>query len=330
MKQLRRCLCVIMCLVLLCGLVSGAENANDVEPLRDRMQEFIAENGLNSGNFALSYYNPTSGESYHFNETSFFPAGELWRLPLHMYYYEQESLGAYDPPPEDPTFVYTVAGLTLDECHYYSIILASEEVAEKMRENIGTYDQYKLTVNEAFGHVPEEELPEEFCTDNVYSTLFWINTLRAVSDQPELYQEMTRNFNMVQTVDGFASYGKDYPMVHIRGEEGGFVCDAGEISAPETYLLACCVSEEAGGDMILGRVNALICEYVEEGVGIEQDVDSEAFVRGDAAMEVVSAGNDKGEAFLWIGAALGGAAILGAIIGFVFWLVRRKQDDYYY
>ena len=68
-------------------------------------------------NFALSYYNPTSGESYHFNETSFFPAGELWRLPLHMYYYEQESLGTYDPPPEDPTFVYTVAGLTLDECH---------------------------------------------------------------------------------------------------------------------------------------------------------------------------------------------------------------------
>lgn len=327
---MRRFFCVILCLGLLCGLVSGAEAPVDVKPLRERMQEFISEKGLNSSNFALSYYNPDSGESYDFNEDRFFPAGELWRLPLHMYYYEQESLGTYDPPPEDPSFVYTVAGLTLEECHYYSIILANDAVAEKMRDNIGTYDQYKTVVNEAFGHLEEESIPEEFYNSNVYSTRFWINTLKAISSQPELYQDMVRNYNMVQTADGFAAYSKNYSLVHIWGEEDGFVCDVGEISAPETYLLACCVSEEAGGNRILSEVNALVCQYVEDTQGIGTAAGSEGFVRGDAAMEVLSAGNTKGEAFLWIGAALGGAAIMAAIIGLVFWLARKRQDDYYY
>lgn len=326
---MRRLFCVFLCLALFCGTVFATEPA-DSESLSSRVQNFIAENDLNGSNFALCYYNSDTGESYSFNQNAYFPAGDLWKLPLHMYYYEQDSLGAYAPPPEDPLYVFTIGDMTLPECHYRSIILGDNEVAVKMRDLIGSYDQFKLTVNEAFGHVSEEYLTEEFYNENKFSTQFWINTLRAVSDQPDLFQDMMRNYNMVQTADGFATYGKPYSLVHIRGEEGGFVCDVGEISGPETYLLACCVSEEAGGDKILSEINALICSYVEECANVSDSSGRNNFVRGDSAMTVVSAGNnDKHEAFVWIGIALGGALVLAGIAALIFWLVRRRREDYY-
>lgn len=322
---MRRIVCVLLCLLLLCAAVSAE---GEEKSLSAQVQSFLAENGLDSSNFALNYYNTDTGESYSFNQTTCFPAGSLWKLPLHMYYYEQDSLGAYDPPLEDPEYVFTIDEMTLAECHYRSIILGSDEVAEKMREQIGTYEQFKLTVNEAFGHVPEEYLPERFYAENCFSTLFWINTLQAISNQPDLYQDMTRSYNMVQTADGFASYGMSYSLIHIRGEEDGFVCDVGEISAPQTYLLACCVSLEAGGDDILAKINALICAYVEDSANVSGG-STGTFVRGDEAMTVVSANNqDKSTALRWMGIALGGAAALAAVVLLIFRLLHRDPEDY--
>ncbi len=326
---MRRLFCLILCLTLLSGMVFAVETS-DEDTLSSRIQEFIVANGLNGSNFALSYFNSDTGESYSFNQNAYFPAGDLWKLPLHMYYYEQDSLGAYDPPPEDPTYVFTIGDMTLGECHYRSIILGDNEVALKMREALGSHDQFKLTVNEAFGHVSEEYLTEEFYQENKFSTQFWINALQAVSSQTDLFQDMMRNYNMVQTADGFATYGKAYPLVHIRGEEDGFICDVGEISGPETYLLACCVSEEAGGDAVLAEINALICTYVEECADVTELSGGDTFVRGDAAMTVVSAGNnDKNAALVWIGIALGGALVLAGILALTFWIFRRRREDYY-
>lgn len=328
---MRRFFCAILCLTLLAALALPV-SANEVTSLSDRVQKFLFENDLDSQNFSLSYYNCVTEESYSFNPDACFPAGNLWKLPLHMYYYEQESIGAYEPPPEDPFYVFTVDGVDLEECRYRSIILGEEAISIKMREQIGTYDQFKMTVNEAFGHVPKELLPEEFYYENVFSAHFWMNTLQAVSRRPERFRDMMQNYNIVQTADGFAGYDKAYPMVHIRGEEDGFVCDVGEISGPQTYLLVCSVSKAAGGDLILAQINSLVCGYVEETSDIGIASASTVPQQDESAMAIVSGGNDnKASALLWMGIALGGALVLAGILGLVFWLLRRRsKDDYFY
>lgn len=324
---MRRLFCIILSLVLLTAVILPLRAAAAPQTLSDRIAKFIYDNGLDDSNFALSYFNCATEETYAYNADACFPAGNLWKLSLHMYYYEQEMLGAF-VNPEKPSEVYTIAGMDLEECRYRSIILGDEETSIKMRDEVGSYDQYKLAVNEAFGHIPEDKIPEEFYHENVYSTRFWINSLVEIFHHGENFQNMMRNFAMVQTADGLAGYDKTYPMTHIRGEENGFVSDAGQIHGAQSYLLACSVSKEAGGDEILAKINTLICSYVEEVAGQNRPSGSDDFYRGEGTMTVVSGGKtNQNDALLWVGIAVGGFIVLAAAIGIPTILVLRHKRD---
>ena len=328
---MRRLFCIILSLLLLSAAAVPARAVSDPVPLADRVQKFIYENGLDSSSFALSYFNCATEEVYSYNQDACFPAGNVWKLSLHMYYYEQEIKGAFENP-DKPHEVYTVDGLELEECRYRSIILGEEDISIKMRDEVGTYDQYKLAVNEAFGHVPADRIPEEFYHENVYSTRFWINSLVEVVQHGEKFKNMMRNFAMVQTADGLAAYDKTYPMTHIRGEEDGFVTDVGEIHGAQSYLLACSVSKEAGGDEILGKINSLVCTYVEETAGKNKPSASSDFQRGEGSMTIVSGENqNKTLALRWIAMSLGGFLLLAAAIGIpCILIIRRDRDQEFY
>ena len=95
---MRRIFTALLCICLLLITVSAAEE----EDLPAVLSEYIEAHGLTEENFALSYCNIVSGETYSYNETAFFPAGKVWSLPLQMYYCQEESRGTFDPPENDP------------------------------------------------------------------------------------------------------------------------------------------------------------------------------------------------------------------------------------
>ena len=324
---MKKLLCLLLCLCLLSGgVVSAAEGGE----LAARMDDFIDENNLDGDNFAVIYYNPSTKEEYTYNETAFLPAGETWLLPLHMYYYEQETDGAFDPPREDPLFVYTIEGMTLEECRYHSILLGENDVSLQMRDNLGTREQYLLLINKTYGHCDPDRLPDSYFSGGCYSAEFLMNCMRTVSERPEKFGNMMKNFSMVQTGDGLAAYGYPYNLVHIRGAQDGFVCDLGEISGPTTYLLVCFASEDVGGDELVARVNALFCSYVEEQSGIvaESTVPRTDRERNDTDFIVGSVGTqDNSDVLRWIAVSLGALAALALVVGVIVWLLHRRKDD---
>lgn len=324
---MKKRLCLLLCLCLLSGgVVSAAEGGE----LAARMDDFIDENNLDGDNFAVIYYNPSTKEEYTYNETAFLPAGETWLLPLHMYYYEQETDGAFDPPREDPLFVYTIGGMTLEECRYHSILLGENDVSLQMRDNLGTREQYLLLINKTYGHCDPDRLPDSYFSGGCYSAEFLMNCMRTVSERPEKFGNMMKNFSMVQTGDGLAAYGYPYNLVHIRGAQDGFVCDLGEISGPTTYLLVCFASEDVGGDELVARVNALFCSYVEEQSGIvaESTVPRTDRERNDTDFIVGSVGTqDNSDVLRWIAVSLGALAALALVVGVIVWLLHRRKDD---
>lgn len=324
---MKRLLCLLICLCLLSGgVVSAVEDGE----LAARMDDFIYENDLDEENFAVYYYNPSTGEEFSYNETAFLPAGETWLLPLHMYYYEQETDGAFDPPREDPLFVYTIGGMTLEECRYHSILLGENEVSLQMRDNLGAREQYLLLINETYGHCDPDRLPDSYFSGGCYSAEFLMNCMRAVSERPEKFGNMMKNFSMIQTADGLADYGYPYNLVHVRGAQDGFVCDLGEISGPTTYLLVCFASEDAGGDELVARVNALFCAYVEEQSGIvaESTVLRPDRERNDTDFIVGSVGaQDNSDVLRWIAISLGALAAVALVVGVIVWILRRRKDD---
>ncbi len=321
---MKRTLCFLLCLLLLCGQSFAADRGN----LQDCLESFMQENSLNEQNFSMSYYNLSTGESYVFNDKEFLPVGTVWTLPMHMHYYEQEALGAFDPPPERPDKVYMIDGLTLEDCRYRSIVCSDAEVSLKMRAELGTQAQYQQKVNEEFGHIDEDTLPEAYLTSLCYSAEFLMNCLRELTAHPEIFRTLSRNYSLVQTESGFAAYGKPYELVHILGEEDGMLCDIGIVSAPQPYLLVCFLSADAGEDL-LAQLNGLLCSYVEEAPYASAPTEPVKTLQRDASDFSVAGmnPNDPSAAIRWIGIALGAAIGLSLLILLPVWFVRRRREE---
>lgn len=324
---LKRGFCIFICLLLLCGqLCFAAEEPETAEAL---LAEFMTEWDLDASNFAFAYFNTVTGEEAAFNSAAFLPAGAVWTLPLHMYYYEQEALGAFEPNLSNSYQEFTVDGLTLEDCRYHSILLADTAVSEKMRAQIGTFRQYQFTVNEGFGHIDEAALPDSFFTDTCYSAEFLMNCLKDITARQEVYRDLMQNFSLAQKRDGLAGYDGTYSLTHIRGEQDGMICDIAQVSAPQPYLVVC-FADAADGDALLAALNTRLCAYAEAAVGstASEEVVPSAADRSDSDFTVAGTRpNDRGRLYLWIGIVLAVAVGLAAICGGIIRKRRHSRED---
>ena len=120
---MKRAFCIIFCIFLLASQVTAVQT----DALTEQIDSFIVQNDLTEENFALSFFNTATGQSYAFNDSRLFPVGEVWTLPLHMHYTLQEHNGAFEPEEgsdeaADPEYEYKINGMTLDACRIESII----------------------------------------------------------------------------------------------------------------------------------------------------------------------------------------------------------------
>ena len=321
---MKRFLCLLMCVLLLCGGVFAADEEND---LQSQLDTFMQEKHLSDANFSMSYYNLTTGEAYAFNDSAFLPVGTVWTLPLHMYYYEQESLGAFDLPPEDPEEVFTINGLTLEDCRYHSILRTDNDVSKMMLAHLGTFDQYQTLINEEYGHIDTEELPKNYLTELHYSAAFLMNCLKELTAHEESFGSLTQNYSLVQSGSGFAGYGKPYRLVHILGEEDGMLCDVGIISAPQRYLLVCFTSAKNGKEL-LAELNELLCLHVEAQTGnaVPTETQRESG-RSDSDFILSTAErNDRSAVLHWILYALVAFFCVASVALLLLWLLHRRKE----
>lgn len=323
---MRRIFAVLLCLFLLLSQAAAAEG----DSLETTLNGYMQEKGLTEENFAISYYNPATEEQFQFNEKEFFPAGKVWTLPLHMYFCQEESRGTFDPPVDNPDFVYTIDGKTLEECRQKSIFENDRETDKQMYQEVGTFHQYQITVNDRFGHV--EETTRDFLNKRIYSTEFLMNCLKELVKNSDVYGNLMREFAQVQTSDALNGYSRPYAMTQVRGEAEGMICAVANVTAPESYLVAAFVSENAGGDEILAEVNDLICRHVEEHAGIPKETTAShtAERRSDTDFQVSAAEKaPQTQVLQWIGIAFGAVAALALLIWLIVFLcrrIRRKKD----
>lgn len=323
---MKRLICIFCCLALLCGQVFAVTTADN---LGKQVEEYITEHDLNETNFSYFYFNTTTKVSYSYNMNTFFPVGNVWELPLHMYYYEQETKGAFKAPITDPEWVYTIGGRTLEQCRYESILNHNSEVSLQMRDNLGDFQQYKLLINEHFGNLTVKTLPDEYLGANCYNAAFMMNCLLAIYKHPEQFADMMQNFYLAQRDNGMAGFTHPYHVVHVYGAEDGMICDVGEITGPQNYLLVVFVSEEAGGDQIIAEINDLLCTGVELEAGIfTGDDDTKTHARSDSDYIVGSTGleekNQKTQKVVLY--AAGGAVAVLAVVAVIFWLKNRERE----
>ena len=322
---MRRLLCVLVCARLFVGLLPVVQGADSLE---QEIQLFLESNELQENQLSLSYYNTVTGEGYELNPDAMLPAGALWMLPLHMYYCEQESLGAYEVDVTRLEEEFTINGYTLAQSRYRTLLLDDEALALAMRDQIGGHSTFKQTVNEAFGHLPPDTLEDSFLTGNCFNVRFWMNCLQELTLHPEVYQDLTRNYTLIQTADALAGGTHGRSLFQIRGEEDGCITALGRVNATQPFLVACTVPSQDGGDALLAELCELLCRYTEENGELVPQMETERNSSGNLAVSNLPR-NRTGEMLRWIGIALGAALLLALLIAVPVW-IRRRRDDIYY
>ena len=124
---------------------AGASEEDAPSGLTALFDDFRAEYNLTEQNFAVSYYDTVTQESYDWNETHMMVAASTFKLPLNLYYYEMENAGEIASDA-----LMTQGGATLDLCHYLSIVESNNEISHALLYRIGTFPEYKEAMRKYF------------------------------------------------------------------------------------------------------------------------------------------------------------------------------------
>lgn len=324
-KLFHRIVTIVFCLLLSMQSFIAAP-ASDIE---DEITEFISEQGLNASNFSMSYLNLVNGESYSFNPKAYRPVGKLRFLPTHMYFYEEETKGTFEPTIKGaPEF--TISGMTLEECRYHSIILSEDSVSEKMQAQIGNTSQYLELINQRYGMQDPDSLPKEYWNGKVLSAEFLMNCIQIVSARPELYKGLMSNYRLVQKADAFANGTVAYPIVQIRSESDGYITAIAEVSAAQNFLLVASIKTSAGGDEVLGDLNKLICNYILTSMGETVEEETQSPTQNGSPNYYIGQERLEKDSTLtrWLVITFSIAGVV-SLIGIVVWLVWRSWNRQY-
>ena len=212
---------------------------------------------LDESNFACSFYAPETGEWCAFNDLTYMKAASTYKLPLNMYYYDQQARGVYS----DSTYV---GGTTLDEAHYLSMVWSDNDVSEAMIYYLGSFYTYKKLMNDNYGHLTDQELKDDYWEGNYYNTRFMIRTLAHLYWHMSDYWELVTY--MIQACPGeyLKLYSGDTVVAHKEGIFEGHVHAVGITFADDPFLIAVFTQNLPSDDYayeVIGRINAAFIDY---------------------------------------------------------------------
>ncbi len=240
---------------------SEEASADDTEPekaeeptLAELFDEFRAERNLTQDNFAVSYYDTVTGESYDWNETHMMVAGSTFKLPLNLYYYELENAGEIAPDA-----LITQGGATLDWCHYLSIVESNNEISHALLYRIGNFHDYKNAMRTYFT-MTDEEIDPKYYQDNYYCTRMMMDTLKYIYAHQEELTELVDYMKQSNPQNGyFRAKVTEMEVAHKYGSFEGAENDVGIFYAERPFLLA--VYTQNVGELVVQDAARLAADY---------------------------------------------------------------------
>lgn len=224
--------------------------------LDELLAEFMEIYALNENNFAISYYNTVTEESYDFNETAMMIAASTFKLPLNLYYYEMEEAGEITADT-----VLTEGGATLSYIHYESLVNSNNELSIAMLYRLGDFRTYKTCMRKYFT-MTDDEIEDKYYYDNYYCTRMMMDTLKYLYAREDEFREMIDYMKQGCPGAYFQSYLKDtIEVAHKYGSFEGAENDTGIFYADQPFLLA--VYTQNVGELAVADAAKLLYDYTE-------------------------------------------------------------------
>ena len=266
--------------------------------LSELFDEFRAARNLTQDNFAVSYYDTVTGESYDWNETHMMIAGSTFKLPLNLYYYEMENAGEIAPDA-----LITQGGATLDWCHYLSIVESNNEISHALLYRIGNFRDYKNAMRQYFT-MTDDEIDAKYYQDNYYCTRMMMDTLKHIYAHQDELPELIDYMKQSNPQNGyFKAKVTEMEVAHKYGSFEGAENDVGIFYAEHPFLLA--VYTQNAGEPVVQDAARLAADYnarqteLAKKKALQEQLDAfeaekearmqEALARADEAMQALTA-----------------------------------------
>ena len=228
--------------------------AEEASSLAALFEAFRAERNLTESNFAVSYYDTVTGESYDWNETHMMVAASTFKLPLNLYYYEKENAGELAPDT-----LITQGGATLDLCHYLSIVESNNEISHALLYRIGTFPEYKEAMRKYFT-MTDDEIDPKYYQNNYYCTRMMMDTLKYLYERQIDFPELIDYMKKANPQNGyFRAKVTEMDVAHKYGSFEGAENDVGIFYAEHPFLLA--VYTQGVGEAVVQDAARLAADY---------------------------------------------------------------------
>ncbi len=202
----------------------------DAEELESFLRGFIAERGIQEGNFSFAFCYTGTGETYYYNPDQYLNAASLYKLSLMMGLARKVSSGELQQTD-------SIVGMDISYIERRSLTYSDNEVSEAVIGYFFPFRSYRLMQAEIAG-IPESELPEEYFSSNTFSARFMMGVLKELYQNPEKYPNVLECLRDANPGEYFRlSMDGQYDVAQKYGGGDGWLHTAGIIYTPTPILL---------------------------------------------------------------------------------------------
>lgn len=283
-NDLKRAVCLILCLLLLGSLSSAvlADNAPqedeeepaaeefnytpikfgeydrfsvlDAEELDARIQDFMKEKNLNDRLFAISYCYIATGETWTRNGDSFLDGCSLYKIALNMVLSNREHEGLLTQDTKLHSY-------KLGYIEQRSLQNSDNKVSEAVLPDVGGIQGLRKTQAELAG-IPEEALPADYYRTVEVSPNMMNGLLKELYINCEQYPHVIENMLLANPGHYFRlNLGDTVDIAQKYGGRPEYLHTAAIIYTPYPVLLTVMTYNAARAEKVLGACAELIVDY---------------------------------------------------------------------
>lgn len=231
------------------------------------LKDYMKKRGLTS-QIAVSYHSFTTGETVFVNGDQWMTAGSTYKLPLNMYYYEQENAGKIS---QNDLLEYRAESfeeggpigdnkkpgdkISVGDLQYYSIVYSDNTASRILYDGLGGWGAYRNAIKK-YSSISYDT---PFYSNNI--TVHYMNDLLIY-----LYDHLSSFPELSQRLYGVAPGDclKKYVYVPIMQKDGMYQAAynaVGLVMADKPYAAAVYTSLADAGRNVIGEVNLILYNY---------------------------------------------------------------------
>lgn len=243
--------------------------------LAQAMEDFITQNQLDGGNYAVSYEFTGTGECYHYNESTYFVGGSIYKLPLCMLYRDKINRGEMT---EQTTFL---DGISFSDMEYEILVHSNNDYGLYLLRRWPQFRSYRLELAQ-YTEFDADTLDPLYFADNNFCTAFFLQILEYLYANRDTYSTELSLIEQAQPGEYLRRYVEDVPVAQKYGWYDGAVNTVGIVQTETPYLIAVFTDNLYDAENIIGKTNLIFYDYTVYLMEQQQLVRAAAEAEADA------------------------------------------------